>query len=56
MAAKKGGDGGKQTSDKVSSTAGKVLSGGKASKKQSASLAGSALAQDETKGKKPKSK
>ena len=43
--------GGKQTSDRVSSIAAKVLSTGKATPKQAKTLAGSALSQDQTKGK-----
>lgn len=41
----------KQTSDRVSSLAGKVLAGKKPTPKQIKTLAGTALGQDETKGK-----
>jgi len=41
----------KQSGDKVSSTASKVLRTGKATAKEAKSLAASVLAQDETKGK-----
>ncbi len=40
----------KQSSSKTSSIAGKVLSTGKATQKQAATLAASVLAQDEKKG------
>lgn len=43
----------KQTSDRISSLAGKVLAGKKPTTKQAKALAGSALGQDETKGKRP---
>jgi len=46
----KSSGGGKQTSDRVSSVAGKVLSAGKATPKQARTLAASALSQDQTKG------
>ena len=41
----------KQSGDKVSSTAGKVLKSGKATPKQAKQLAASVLSQDEVKGK-----
>ncbi len=44
----------KQSSPKVSSTAGKVLQAGKATPKQAKELAGSVLSQDEQKGNKAK--
>lgn len=53
MAAKKTGSGGgkKQSGDKASSTAGKVLKAGKATPTQAKTLAASVLGQDEKKGK-----
>lgn len=42
----------KQSGDKVSSIAGKVLAGKKPTAKEIKSMAGSILSQDETKGKK----
>lgn len=51
MAKGKGGSG-RQSGDKASSTAGKVLAtGGKATKGQAKTLAASVLSQDQTKGK-----
>jgi hypothetical protein len=44
----------KQSSNKTSSLAGKVLAGKKATPQQVKSLAGSVLSQDETKGKRRK--
>lgn len=44
----------KQSSDKVSSIAGKVLSQGKATPKQAKTLAASVLSQDEIKGNRKK--
>ena len=44
----------KQSSDKLSSLASKVLKGKTTTKKQAKSLAGSVLSQDETKGKRSK--
>lgn len=46
-----GGGGKKETGNKVSHIAGKVLSSGKATPSQAKSLAASVLSQDETKGK-----
>ncbi len=46
----------KQTSDKVSTLAAKVLKGKKPTPAEARTLAGSVLTQDETKGKRPKKK
>lgn len=46
----KSGGGGKQTSDRMSQMASKVLSSGKATPTQARSLAASVLSQDQTKG------
>jgi hypothetical protein len=55
MATKSGSRGGrggnKQSGNKTSKIAGKVLSTGKATKKETMALAASVLSQDETKGK-----
>jgi hypothetical protein len=56
MASKKRGGGRKQTSDRVSSLAAKVLSGNKKpTAKEIKTLAGAALGQDEHKGRRGKS-
>ncbi len=54
MATKSSGGGSKRSGDKTSSTAGKVLSTGKATPKQARTLAASVLGQDEVKGKRGK--
>ena len=50
MAKGKSGGGSKQSGDKTSSIAGKVLATGKATPKEAKVLAASVLGQDETKG------
>jgi hypothetical protein len=49
--AKGNSGGGRQSGDKAASTAGKVLSTGKATPSQAKTLAASVLSQDQTKGK-----
>ncbi len=50
----KGGGGKKETSDKMSKLASRALRGEKLTKKETASLGGSVLSQDETKGNRKK--